>query len=172
MPWHPPSCQVPAEAPQLQGNQCISAFCCTANADCSTSCCNAASHCAPVPLLLWLFFSPPNAHMCISSCCRLPSASQRTAASIQKKCNPLILVGSCVPSRHVLSACATVLHALSVASLTPHTFTFVFRSPVLVDEGCAAASALVAGRSIPPQGAATAGRGSSQKLTRRLSTAG
>ncbi len=101
------------------------------NADCSTSCCDAASHCAHVPLLLWLVFF-----------CRLmPTCASRHAVNSHLPlnalqppsnscCEPLILVGSCVPSRHMFSACATVLHALFIASLTPHTFTSVFRSPV------------------------------------------
>ena len=87
------------------------------NADCSTSCCDAASHCAHVPLLLWLVFLPPNAHMCISSRCHLSSASQRTAASIQ-----LLLRAShsgwvlCSLSSHVFRMChrlACIIHRLS-----------------------------------------------------------
>ena len=75
------------------------------------------SLCPCAPLVVAVFFLPPNAHMCISSCCHLPSASQCTAASIQ-----LLLRAShsgwvlCSLSSHVFRMChrlACIIHRLS-----------------------------------------------------------
>ena len=85
-------------------------------------------HCAPLVVAVFFCRLMPTCASCHAVTSHLPlNALQPPSNSC---CEPLILVGSCVPSRHMFSACATVLHALFIASLTPHTFTSVFHSPV------------------------------------------
>jgi hypothetical protein len=87
---------------------------------------------------------------------------------------PLCLCQSLPPQPYALEVSNQVLNSLVIASRQPqrggeargrggrHSST----------RDTLSSSALVAGRSIPPQGAAAAGGGSSQTMTRRLSTAG